>query len=142
MQSTPPSTFLLQTQYPPPAATRSGHTTSAPTRFIIPFRGFGYICKGHGREKAGRAFPIPKNWNTLLSSIRMGMPPVPVGILVAMVRFYVLVVATMVIRQIDSPGTILIVIPIMIVLVVAVIDPHLDSGAFGRGNSHDCQRTC
>ena len=69
----------------------------------------------------------------------MAMAPFPVSILVAPMGSHVLVMAPVVVGEIDAPSMVLTVIPVVIVLVVPIVNSDLHGGAFGRGNSHSRQ---
>ena len=96
-----------------------------------------------GRQPAGgegeraTAPPPPIDILTLLFSIWMAMTPIPVRILVTPPRFRVLDMIPVVVGKIHSPGLVLVVIPVMVVLVVPIVDPDLNGGALGAGNSHN-----
>ena len=66
----------------------------------------------------------------------MVMAPFPVSILVAPMGSHILVMAPVIVGEIDSPGMVLAVIPVVVVLVVTIVDSNLERLApWGAGTA-------
>ena len=72
-----------------------------------------------------------------LFAIWMAMAPGPVISLLFAALLVVPPIGPVLLREITSVGSILAVIPIMIVLVIPVIDSYLDAGFLRRRGGHD-----
>jgi len=70
----------------------------------------------------------------------MRVAPIPVIVLLPLVGLRVLVGLLVIVVQVDSPGVVLTIVPIVVVLVVAVVDANLDAVVFRHRGSHNCQR--
>ena len=69
--------------------------------------------------------------------IGMGVAPVPILRLFFSVRLGVFVVISVVFDEKLSPGAILVVIPVVIVLVVSIVDANLNAGVLRRGHGQN-----
>src|SRR5579862_670401 len=76
----------------------------------------------------------------LLVVIRMRMAPIPVIGLLFLAGPREFVILPVIVGQVDSPGVVLTIIPVVIVLVVGIVYSDLDVSVFGSGSGQNCDR--
>src|SRR5579863_2526408 len=72
----------------------------------------------------------------------MGMAPIPVAALLPFTGLREFVVSSVIVGQIDSPGVVLAVVPVVVILVARIVDADLNAVGCRSGSGHDCHWCC
>ena len=70
----------------------------------------------------------------------MGMAPIPVIGLFSLAGPREFVGLFVIVGQVDSPGVVLVIVPIMVILVIGIIDSDLNAVVIRSGGGHNCHR--
>jgi hypothetical protein len=81
--------------------------------------------------------PSPRNFRLSLVAVRMIVAPLPVVPLVSGALLVVLAISLVLFRVVTPVSAILAVVPIMIIAMIAIIDPDLDAALLGTRRSQD-----
>jgi hypothetical protein len=68
------------------------------------------------------------------------MAPIPVIGLLSLAGLREFVIFFVIVGQVDSPGVVLVIIPVVVVLVMGIIDSHLNAVVIRSGGGHYCDR--
>jgi hypothetical protein len=74
----------------------------------------------------------------LLVVVGVGMAPIPIMGLLSFAGPRKFVVFPVIVGQIDSPGMILTIIPVVIILMVGIVNSNLDAAVVRSGGGHKC----
>jgi hypothetical protein len=78
----------------------------------------------------------PPPWSSLIA-VRMTVAPVPVVPLHSVVLPVVLTIAPVLCCQVTPVGVVFAIVPVMVIAVVSIVDPHLDAGLLRLGFGHN-----
>jgi hypothetical protein len=76
----------------------------------------------------------------LLVVVRVGMAPIPVMGLLSPAGPREFVGLSVIVAQVYSPGMVLMIIPVVIILVAGIIDSNLNAVGVRSGGGHNCHR--
>jgi hypothetical protein len=93
------------------------------------------------QDKQGRKNRPEHYGSPLLVVVGMRMAPIPVIGLLSLAGLREFVTPLVVIGQVDSPGGVFAIIPVVVVLVVAIVDTDLDAFVFGSGSGQNSERS-
>jgi hypothetical protein len=73
--------------------------------------------------------------------VRVRMAPIPVVGLLPFAGVREFVGLFVVVGQVDAPGAVLVIIPVMVILVARIVEFHLNAVVFRSRHSHNCNRS-